>query len=300
MPGENQFNSQLQIGSNAETVTVSASTPTELNTESAMVSAERWLRGVANRRRVGIGSGSGGGMGDATGPMAGRNIYSMVTLSPGIVDSAREMGEAAASGQELGDLFEYKLKDRVTLKRNQSALVPIVQTEIDAEKVSLWSGTIGSGRPLRGLWLKNTSPLTFDGGSFSVLENEVFAGEGLTDPIKPGERRLISYATDLGLLVEASKNNQPQHVTRVKISKGVLTQISELHERTLYVARNQDEAKHTLVIQHPARAEWKLAKGAAEPKEKAPGQYRCRYEVPPKATASLPIEEVRILSTAYE
>jgi len=93
----------------------------------------------------------------------------------------------------------------VTLKKNQSALVPIAQTEMAAEKVSLWSGTDRSGRPLRGLWLKNTSPLTFDGGSFSVLENEVFAGEGLTDSIKPGERRLISYATDLGLLVEASK-----------------------------------------------------------------------------------------------
>src|SRR5258708_25608015 len=117
-------------------------------------------------------------MGEATGPMAGRNIYSMVALSPGIVDSAREMGEAAASGHELGDLFEYKLKDRVTLRKNQSALVPIAQTEIEAEKVSLWSGPTGSGRPLRGLWLKNTSPLTFDGGSFSVLENEVFAGEG--------------------------------------------------------------------------------------------------------------------------
>lgn len=65
-----------------------------------------------------------------------------------------------------------------------------------------------------------------------MLENEVFAGEGLTDPIKPGERRLISYATDLGLLVEAQKNGQPQHVSRVKISKGVLTQVRELHERT--------------------------------------------------------------------
>lgn len=72
---------------------------------------------------------------------------------------------------------------------------------------------------MRGLWLKNTSPLTFDGGSFRVLENEVFAGEGLTDPIKPGERRLISYATDLGLLVEAQKNGQPQHVSRVKFQK---------------------------------------------------------------------------------
>lgn len=239
-------------------------------------------------------------MGDAAGPISGRDISSIALLSPGFVDTTREMSEAAASGQELGDLFEYKLKDRVTLKKNQSALVPIAQTEIDAEKVSLWSGTTGAGRPLRGLWLKNTSPLTFDGGSFSVLENEVFAGEGLTDPIKPGERRLISYATDLGLLVEASKNSQLQHVTRVKISKGVLTQISELHERTLYTARNQEGVTRTLVIEHPARAEWQLAKGAKAPEEKAPGVYRFRVEVPSKASGSLPVEEVRTLATSYE
>ncbi len=220
--------------------------------------------------------------------------------SPASLAEARAQGEAAASGQDLGDLFEYKLKDRVKLKKNQSALVPIAQTEIEAEKVSLWSGTIGAGRPLRGLWLKNTSPLTFDGGSFSVLENEVFAGEGLTDPIKPGERRLISYATDLGLLVEASRNSQPQHVARVKISKGVLTEVSELHERTLYTARNQDQGARTLVIEHPARAEWQLAKAVKEPDEKAPGVYRFRVEVPSKATSSLPVEEVRTLATTYE
>jgi hypothetical protein len=294
-PGENQFNSQLQVGSNTEAVMVTAVTSTTLNTESAIVSEGKMLRGVANRPHV-----------DAL-AINGRNFGSLAALQPGVagasvadVEEAREMSVAAASGQELGDLFEYKLKDRVTLKKNQSALVPIAQTEIDAEKVSLWSGTTGSGRPLRGLWLKNTSPLTLDGGSFSVLENEVFAGEGLTDPIKPGERRLISYATDLGVLVEASKNSQPQHVTRVKISKGVLTQVSELYERTLYLARNQDAITRTLVIEHPARPEWQLAKGAKEPEEKAPGVYRFRVEVPSKASASLPVEEVRTLATTYE
>jgi hypothetical protein len=298
-PGENQFNTQLRVGSSAQTVEVTAEAA-DLQTTAQMATAGKLLRGVANRPHVGIGSGSGAGMGDAAGPIGGRGIASLALLSPGLVDSARDTFEAAASGQELGDLFEYKLKDRVTLKKNQSALVPIAQTEIDADKVSLWSGTTGSGRPLRGLWLKNTSPLTFDGGSFSVLENEVFAGEGLTDPIKPGERRLISYATDLGLLVEASKNSQPQHVTRVKISKGVLTQVSELHERTLYIARNQDEGTRTLVIEHPARTEWQLAKAAKEPEEKAPGVYRFRVEVPSKATTSLPVEEVRTLATSYE
>jgi hypothetical protein len=293
-PGENQFNTQLRLGSSTQTVEVTAEAST-LNTTSSMVGTANRLSAVAKRPHV-----------DSL-AMNGRNVYSLATLQPGVagssvadVEEARSMSEAAASGQELGDLFEYKLKDRVTLKKNQSALVPIAQTEIEAEKVSLWSGTTGSGRPLRGLWLTNTSPLTFDGGSFSVLENEVFAGEGLTDPIKPGERRLISYATDLGLLVEASKNSQPQHVTRVKISKGVLTQVSELHERTLYTARNQDEGIRTLVIEHPARVEWQLAKAAKEADEKAPGVYRFRIEVPSKATASLPVEEVRTLATSYE
>ncbi len=136
----------------------------------------------------------------------------------------------------------------------------------------MWSGTKGSGRPLRGLWLKNTSSLTLDGGSFSVLESEVFAGEGLTDPIKPGERRIVSYATDLGLLVEAAGTSEPQHVQRVKISKGIMTQTSELRERTLYTVKNQDDTSRSLIIEHPARAEWKLLAGTREPEERAPAR----------------------------
>jgi hypothetical protein len=290
-PGENQVNAKLDVGTTTETVEVTASTA-ELNTSTAWLNTFGKLSGVANRPHVGIGSGGGKG------------AYAMATPqpspSPANLEEAREMSEAAASGQELGDLFEYKLKDRVTLKKNQSALVPIAQTEIQAEKVSLWNSTTGSGRPLRGLWLKNTSSLTLDGGSFSVLENEVFAGEGLTDPIKPGERRLLSYATDLGLLVEAQQNSRPQHVTLAKISKGVLTQVSKAEERTLYTVRNQDDAVRTLVIEHPARVDWSLAKGVKEPEERAPGVYRFRLGVPPKATASLPIEEARTLDTTYQ
>jgi len=304
-PGENLANSRLEVGAAMETVEVSANA-VSLNTSEAMVSNGR-LSGVANRPHVGpgYGSGAGGGLaggfggGVAGGSMNGRAINGMAFLAPGVVEDSLAHANAAANGQELGDLFEYKLKDKVTLKKNQSALVPIAQTEIEAEKVSLWTGTSGSGRPLRGLWVRNTSPLTFDGGSFSVLENEVFAGEGLTDPIKPGERRLLSYATDLGLLVEAQTNSRPQHVTLAKISKGILTQVSRLGERTLYTVRNQDAAPRTLIVEHLARPGWSLAKGAKEPEERAPGMNRFRLEVPAKATASLPVEETRTLDVTY-
>jgi hypothetical protein len=301
-PGENQFDSALRLGGVSQTVEVSASAATVNTSSSEMMMNSAALPGVANRAHVttGLGSGEGSGVGGGTFSENGRNINSLVALSPGAVDAARAMSGAAASGQELGDLFEYKLKDRVTLKKNQSALVPIAQTDIVVEKVSLWNGTSGSGRPLRALWLKNTSPLTFDGGSFSVLENEVFAGEGITDPIKPGERRLLSYATDLGLLVEARQSKQPQHVTKVKIAKGVMTHVSELHERTLYTVHSQDDAPRVLVVEHPARMDAALAKGTQEPDERAPGTYRFKLEVAPKATASLPVEEVRVLYSSFQ
>jgi hypothetical protein len=300
-PGENQANAKLDVGASTETVMVTAGNMSTVNVESAEALTVNRLSGVANRPHVGGGAGygSGAGGGVAAGSINGRKVMGLATLARGVVEDSLAQANAAASGQELGDLFEYKLKDKVTLKKNQSALVPIAQTEIEAEKVSLWSGTSGSGRPLRGLWLKNTSPLTFDGGSFSVLENEVFAGEGLTDPIKPGERRLLSYATDLGLLVEAQTNGRPQHVTLAKISKGILTQVSRLEERTLYTVRNQDARERTLVVEHSARAGWSLAKGAKEPEEKAPGIYRFRLEVPAKATASLPVEEMGTLDVTY-
>ena len=295
-PGENQFNSQLQVGNSAQSIMVTGAAST-VNTESAELSSTGGaLPGVANRPRVshGFGSGAGGGVGGGT-------FAASPPPSPSNLELAREMSGAAASGQGLGDLFEYKLKDRVTLKKNQSALVPIAQTDIAAEKVSLWSSSGGSsGRPLRALWLNNTSALTLDGGSFSVLENEVFAGEGITEPIKPGERRLLSYATDLGLLVEVQKSSEPQHVTRVKIAKGVMTQISELHERTVYTVRNQDGSARVLVIEQPARFDASLAKGTKEPEERAPGVYRFQIDVAAKATASLPVEEVRVLQSNFQ
>jgi hypothetical protein len=298
--GDNIQNSRLNIGSATQTVEVSASGAT-LETSSATVEGTP-VGGklpVANRahasgnEQFGVGGGVGGGM------VEGIGMASRTDRFKGI-EAAREAMSAAASGQDLGDLFEYKLKDRVTLKKNQSALVPIAQTEIQADRVSLWTGTSGSGRPLRALWVKNTSALTLDGGSFNILDQNVFAGEGLTETIKPGERRLLSYATDLGLLVEASRVAEPQHVTKVKISKGTMTQTHEERSQTTYTVKNQDDAQRTLIIEHPAAAGSTLAKGTLEPEERAPGVYRFKMEIAPKATASLPVEDVRVQQTFYQ
>ena len=105
-----------------------------------------------------------------------------------------EAQQPAAEAKTVGDFFEYDLKEKVTIGKNQSALVPILQARIDAEKVTLWNEE--STAPLRALWLNNTSGLEFDAGSFNILDEGTFAGEGMIDAVRPGEKRLISYAAD--------------------------------------------------------------------------------------------------------
>ncbi len=80
-------------------------------------------------------------------------------------------------------MFQYALTQPVTVLQNQSAMVPIVQARVDAEKVTLWNARERS--PLRALWLTNSSGLTLDAGSFNIVEGGSFAGEGLLAEVHP-------------------------------------------------------------------------------------------------------------------
>jgi len=249
--------------------------------------------GVAGGSMGGVIGGVIGGMGGGPPPPKPSSVDEEE------VEEARDESEPVAKGSSLGDLFEYKLKERVTIRKNQSALVPILQTDITAEKVSLWSESLGVARPLRALWVNNSSSMTLDSGSFSVLDSNTFAGEGLMEAIKPGERRLLSYATDLGLLVDAKLDSDRERVTRTSISRGTMTTTRELREKKTYIVRNEDTKARTLVIEHPSRPEWKLAADGPKPEEKAIGLYRFRLSMEPKKTERLVINEAKPLYTQY-
>jgi len=210
---------------------------------------------------------------------------------------ALEAGTTVGETRELGDLFEYKLKDRVTIRKNQSALVPILQSRIDAEKVSVWNPSNSS--VLRALWVNNTSDLTLDGGSFNVLEGDAFAGEGLMDAIKPGEKRLMSYAADLGILVDAKQKADNQRVTRVIIAHGTMTQSTQERQENTYTIRNRDTSTRALVIEHPARPGWKLMDDE-KPAESSVSFHRFRLTVEPRTTTTFVVKEYRPILNSYQ
>jgi hypothetical protein len=261
----------LAIAAISETVTVTGAAP--------RISDPRSSRLVAPR---------GGGA------MAGDAAAAPSVDRAAVEERVAEM-QATARGEAVGDLFEYRVAGPITIRMNQSALVPILASNIALERVSLWNDRIGGARPLRSVWLTNTSGMTLDGGSFTVLDAATFAGEGLIEPMKPGEKRLLSYAIDLGVQVDAKNGDDSQRVSRIQIVRGVASVRNEKRSRKVYSVRNNDAAARTVVIEHPIRAGWTLVSPA--PVESSLTSYRFAVSVGPNASATLVVDERRPIST---
>ena len=278
---------RLDVGSVSESITVNASAPL-LKTETGSLASNV------------LGSGANLGNVRINGYPNSAKSYGQINGLPVLsLDSARSSVETAAVAQDLGDLFEYKLKEPISIARNQSAMVPIVQSPISAEKVSVWNDRANPARLQRALWLNNTTGVTLDGGSFNVLEQDTFAGEGIFDNIRPNERRLVSYAVDLGLNASSRGSVEGQRVTRVRVNKGVLIQESELRETKTYTFRNEDTTPRTVIVEHPVRNGYSL-RGDAKPEETTAQWMRFRVEVGSKQTASLKVEEARPLEASFQ
>jgi hypothetical protein len=213
-------------------------------------------------------------------------------------DVMRQQVSQVARAQALGEQFEYRLRQPVTIRRNQSALLPIIHTEVDGEKVSLYNEKSGERRPRLAMWLKNNSGLTLDAGSFSVIDGSAFAGEGVTETINPKESRLLSYALDLGLEVTTNRGTERQRVERVAIHRGVMRLHVKVREKKSYVIRNNDEKMRTVVVEHPVRAGWTLV-DTPPAAESTASYHRFRVEAKPKTTTEFTVREENPRQTTY-
>jgi len=239
-----------------------------------------------------IGTGTGSGFAQGAGGGTGGGVYHLAAAAPSPVQD--ETGSTNTTG--FDDYFEYALAQPITIHKNQSALVPVLQTNVQAERVTLWSWT--QPQPLRALWLTNTSNLTLDRGSFSIFENGEFAGEGLLDPIHAGEKRLLSYAVDQAVQVKVVGVLNSQHLHHVIVHDGILIERNdEISERT-YSVHNAASAPRTVIVEHPLREGWKLT-SEVRPAETSASSYRFRVSTQPNETVSLHVGETRTLSATY-
>ncbi len=222
---------------------------------------------------------------------------SRIETSTAMLSVLAEKQGSEAEGKSAGDFFEYKIKQKINIGKNQSALVPILKAHIEAEKVTLWNP---ESAPLRALWIKNTSGEVLDSGSFNILEADNFAGEGVLETIHPDERRLLSYAGDAAVHVKYSEESSEKPFSRIRIAKGVMLLTKEQRKSNKYTIRNSDTEPRQVIVEYPAQEDWTLTPTTSKPEESSESFHRFRVPVEAGKTAEFTVEAIHPEETHFE
>ena len=279
-------NAELEVGGVSETVTITAGGSGYLNSSQTQISQLPMNnRGLNNFNNLSLSSGD-------------NTSLDGVTLSDAITRPDSGV-EAAATGSEVGDLFEYRIDQPVTVPRDRSALIPILQTRMEGERVSIYNESVRRERAFGGMLLKNTSPLTLEDGALTVIDGDAYAGEALMERLKPEEKRLISFALDLGTLINVQNKEDRAPTFLVRAIKGVFQAHYYQTSRKTYVLTNQTDKPRVVIIEHPVRQDWTLSDDTTKPDSKSARYYRFRVPLGPHQKVELPVTERRMLMDTY-
>ncbi len=200
--------------------------------------------------------------------------------------------EADVETQDIGELFEYRISHPVTIKRNSSALIPILQNSIEGETVSLYNRAAREQNPMSALYLTNNTGLTLESGPVTIIENDTYAGEALTARIKPNEKRFITYAVDLGCRVSVREDEANERATMTQFINGEMRVHYRQSKATTYTLTNLTDRAKTVYVEHAydKNSKWQLVK-TVKTAETTDNFYRFKVTVQPNASTQLHVTE---------
>ena len=203
---------------------------------------------------------------------------------------------AGASADAVGELFEYRIAQPVTIRKNESAMLPFLQEAIDSRKLLIWSDR-SSEHPTNAAELTNSTGKVLDGGPVTVYDGGAYGGEALMETLKAGDKRLISYAVDLGTRITTAFNSKQAVVREIHLNRGFLTTKSATEETATYTAHNVDQKPKTLIIEHPLRSGYTILN--QKPMEKTADNYRFEVPLAAGATKTFAVSEEHVFDSSY-
>ncbi|MDR0302896.1 MAG: DUF4139 domain-containing protein [Treponema sp.] len=234
-------------------------------------------------------------------PRAAKEMYMMdnsVMEEPQAAMALRDRGASVtggtvqtAAGSDAGGQFEFTIKNPVTLDRRMSAMLPLVESQIDAKKLLIYSG---SGKhPRLGAEITNSSKMKLPAGPITVYDGGVYAGDALIEFWNEDEKRLISFGEDLSVTASTSNTNT-RAVTSVNVAGGVMTINRSMAYIKTYTFVNSGTSSKQLVAEHAKTSGTTLSSPQAS--EQTENVYRFNVTLPANRETVLTVNETRPVS----
>lgn len=185
------------------------------------------------------------------------------------------------------NLSYYQIPMHVTAQRKQKAIVTMLQTNLEGQRVVLYDETIRKGNPLSSILFENTTGRTLEGGSLILTNSEAFLGQSTLPTLSPGdESPPIPFAVELGCEVVKSNDSTYLRPHRVEICEGSVNFFRIHREVTIYRISNKSDKELDFLLNHLFLEQYDLVQDPnneeEEPVDITDRFYQFRFIVAPK------------------
>lgn len=209
-----------------------------------------------------------------------------------IVDDIAGSVDSAARTEAVGSDVRFVL-DGIDIDRQRSAMLPIVNTAIDAEAVTIYDSRVLAEHPLQGVRLRNTSGQPLPGGPLTVLSGNHYAGDARIEYLPADESRLLSFAVDLPISVQQRQKGAEQTVQALRIVRGMLESQVTTTRGTSYAFRNAAKAAREVLVVHPLNTRYELLE-PAQADERTNDDYRFKLTLAAGEEREFQVREQRV------
>ncbi len=237
--------------------------------------------------------------------MPKRMMASMAAPAPAMYERAPAGGRAAfgsatppaATAKDAGEFFQYAVTAPVSVKRGESALVPIIGSEIKYDRELLYNRAKLPDHPVVALRFDNSTGLTLERGPVTVVEDWDYKGEAIIPFTKDGSGVYVPFAVELGVRV-SERNDHSTSTTGLHIKDAMFVYEQYETSRTTYVVENTTTKPVSVLIEAPIDARWSLYETAVPTVETAT-ERRWKVSLPARSKTEF-VRQERLRTYRHE
>jgi hypothetical protein len=224
-------------------------------------------------------------------------LFSLRSRGPSMFSSIPPSGEEApreVAAIEGATDVTFHFPDPIDLMRGEAMLAPIIQREMQAERVSVFRRDVDKTNPVASVRLMNDSSTSLPPGAVTVYEMQgsagdvEYVGDARLGALPVGEERLLGYAADLKVRVDV-EDKSAQLLTGATTERGILVVRRVEQRQTKYRIVGPANEARSMIIEHPRVTGFSLAAPRGGQLGDTPTHHRIAVEVPAGQTVTLDV-----------
>jgi hypothetical protein len=189
-----------------------------------------------------------------------------------------------AEASEAATQVAFRVPVPVTVESGHSAMIPIMDREVPAERLALYQPATLASHPLASLRLKNDQVSGLPPGIVTLYERAAdataYVGDAQLASLPAGETRLISYAADEKTQISVTADSTDA-VTHASIADGLLKFTRLFRRTTTYHVKAPAAESRRVLIEQPKVPGWELAAPKGQAAEETPTVWRFPLQLEP-------------------